>query len=117
MFQIAWQIVEWLINKFTDYKLKSADTSLEKDKLKVQAEESKDKWKAVILVSTGAWWFQLFFIIPLALWFAFVVLYSMFWCQDCMAPQTWSVAALPPPLNEWAGAIIAFLFLTQIGKK
>lgn len=117
MWTILWKLVELAIEKWSGYKLKQAETSLEKEKIVAQTEQSKDKWKAVILTSTGAWWFQLFFVIPLALWFSAVVIYSMFWCQDCMYPQPWSIAALPPPLNDWAGAIIAFLFLTNTGKR
>jgi hypothetical protein len=117
VWQLLWAAVEWGINKFSDYKLKSADNALERERISSQTEQSKDKWKAVILTSTGAWWFQLFFVIPLALWFASVVIYSLLWCQDCVFPQSWSIAALPPPLNEWAAAIIGFLFLTNVGKR
>ena len=117
MWQIIWGLVELALNKFSEYKLKQTSDSLEREKIHAQTEESKDKWKAVILTSTGAWLFQLFFIVPLALWFLSVVLYSVFFCQDCMYPVGWTIAALPSPLNEWAAAIIAFLFLTNTGRK
>lgn len=117
MWQILWGLVELALNKYSDYKVKQTDNSLEKEKIRAQTEQSKDKWKAVILTSTGAWWFQLFFIVPLALWFASVVIYSIFWCEGCMYPQPWTIAALPSPLNDWAGAIIAFLFLANGVKK
>jgi len=117
MWQILWGLVELALNKYSDYKLKRADNDLEKEKIHSQTEQSKDKWKAVILTSTGAWWFQLFFIIPLALWFASVVIYSILWCEGCMYPQPWTIAALPSPLNDWAAAIIGFLFLTNVAKR
>jgi hypothetical protein len=117
MFSILWKIIEFAIDKFSDYKLKSSNNEVEKEKIRAETEQSKDKWKAVILTSTGAWWFQLFFIIPLAVWFASVVLYSLLWCKGCAFPQPWSIAALPPPLNEWAGVIIGFLFLANMGKR
>jgi hypothetical protein len=117
MFQLLWNLVAFAIDKWFGYKLKQADNALEREKIKAETEQSKDKWKAVILTSTGAWWFQLFFIIPLALWFTSVVFYSMFWCADCIYPQTWTIAALPSPLDDWAGAIIAFLFLTNAVKR
>lgn len=123
MWQLLWGLVELALNKYSDYKVKQTNDSLEKEKIRAQTEQSKDKWKAVILTSTGAWWFQLFFIIPLALWFSAVVLYSIAWCDDCMFPQmgpynpSWSIAALPNPLNDWAAAIIGFLFLTNVGKR
>ena len=117
MWQIIWGLVELALNKFSDYKLKQTSDSLEREKIRAQTEESKDKWKAVILTSTGAWLFQLFFIVPLALWFFSVVLYSVFFCQNCVYPVGWTIAALPSPLNDWAAAIIAFLFLTNTGRK
>jgi hypothetical protein len=117
MWQLLWGLVELALNKYSDYKVKQTNDSLEKEKIRAQTEQSKDKWKAVILTSTGAWWFQLFFIVPLALWFASVVIYSIFWCQACAFPQPWSIARLPDPLNDWAAAIIGFLFLTQVGKR
>lgn len=117
MWQILWAAVEWGINKFSDYKLKNADNALERERISSQTEQSKDKWKAVILTSTGAWMFQLFFIVPLSLWFFSVVLYSIFLCQNCVFPQTWTIAALPSPLNDWAAIIIAFLFLANTGRK
>lgn len=116
MFSIIWGVIEFLIDKFTSYKLKKADNDLEREKIQAEVEQSKDKWKAVILTSTGAWWFQLFFIIPLAFWFSAVVFYSILWCKGCMFPQHWSIAALPAPLNEWAGVIIGFLFLANMRK-
>jgi hypothetical protein len=117
MWTILWKLVELAIGKYSDYKLKQTSDALEREKIMAQTEQSKDKWKAVILTSTGAWWFQLFFIIPLAVWFAAVVIYSVLWCNNCMFPQPWSIAALPSPLNDWAAAIIGFLFLTNTGKR
>lgn len=123
MWQLIWGLVEFGIDKFSDYKLKKADTAIEKERILSETEQSKDKWKAVILTSTGAWWFQLFFIVPLAFWFAAVVAYSTFWCKDCIFPYMgaynprWTIAALPSPLYEWSGAIVAFLFLANSVKK
>lgn len=116
MLQFAWPIIQLLIDKFSDYQLKRADTETERMRIRAETEQNKDKWKAVIL-SRGAWWFQLFFIIPLALWFAMVLLYSAFWCRGCMFPQPWTIAALPPPLDVWAGVIIGFLFLTEATRR
>ncbi|MEM6463341.1 MAG: phage terminase large subunit [Pseudomonadota bacterium] len=53
--------------------------------------------------------FQLFFVIPLGVWFAAVVADSLF-------HFTWNVAALPPPLDTWAGWIVSALFLVDGGK-
>lgn len=56
-------------------------------------------------------WFWLFaglFVGPLALWWSAVILDSIFLFS-------WNVAALPKPLNEWAGQIIAWLFFVGGG--
>lgn len=113
MLNLVWGIVQWLIEKFSDYKLKQSNTALEREKIQSETEASKDKWKAVILTSTGAWMFQLFFIVPLALYYACLVIYSLALCKGCIYPQPWTIAALPSPFMEWSGAIIAFLFLTN----
>lgn len=123
MFQLIWNVASFFIEKWSEQKLKKTDNALEREKILAETEQSKDKWKAVILTSTGAWWFQLFFIAPLGFWFAAVVLYSTMWCDDCAFPQMgaynpdWTIAALPDPLNEWAAAIIGFLFLTKVAKR
>jgi hypothetical protein len=58
----------------------------------------------------GLFWLMLPFVLCLAFWFAAVVIYSVFWCAGCAYPQSWTIAALPPPLDEWAGAMITALF-------
>lgn len=117
MFSIVWEVVKFFIDKIGEVKVRQANTALEREKIVSETEQAKDKWKAVILTSTGGWWFQLFFIVPLALWFSAVVIYSILWCNNCIWPQPWTIAALPPPLNDWAGAIIAFLFLTNAARQ
>jgi hypothetical protein len=114
MLDLIWKIVEFFINKNTEKKIALANTQLEVDKINADVEKNKDQIKGAIL-GKGAYWFQLFFVIPLSLWFSGVVLYSLLWCKDCIYPQPFTIAALPPPLNDWAGAIIAFLFLTKGG--
>lgn len=93
-----------------DYKLKKATSDNERERIKAEHEENVLAIKANLL-SKGGWWFQLFFIVPIALWFSAVVIYSIFWCKDCMYPQPWTIARLPDPLNEWVGVVIAYLFL------
>jgi hypothetical protein len=88
---------------------KNVDNAKDKEILKAQA---LNNWvdNHTQLQISRTWWFQLFFVIPLGVWFSSVVLYSMLWCQDCVYPQTWSIAALPPPLDQWAAWIIMSLF-------
>lgn len=87
---------------------------------RVEAETNRDKIKGDIIkthlqtrgdwLRSGGFILMLLFAIPLAFWYGSVILYSVFWCADCMYPQDWTIAALPPPLNEWAGAIILSIF-------
>lgn len=112
MWAIAWKFIQWALDKYNVYVVGKGNVDLEKE----HTEQNNDNAKAAVL-GAGAFWFQLFFIVPLALWFAAVVLYSIFWCKACMAPQPWTIAALPDPLNAWAGAIIGFLFLVHTVKK
>ena len=53
---------------------------------------------------------MMLFAAPLALWFCSVVVYSVFWHQNGPFPQDWDIAALPQPLDTWAGWIITFIF-------
>ncbi|WP_298494490.1 hypothetical protein [uncultured Maritimibacter sp.] len=58
----------------------------------------------------GGFWLMLIFALPLALWFAAVVIYSILWCAGCAYPKDWTIAALPPPFDEWAGMMIISIF-------
>lgn len=58
----------------------------------------------------GGFALMLLFAVPLAFWHGAVLVYSVFWCANCAFPQPWTVAALPSPLNEWAGYIILSIF-------
>jgi hypothetical protein len=48
--------------------------------------------------------------VPLGVYFAAIIVYSMLWGRGCAFPQNWSIAALPPPLNEWSGWIVMSMF-------
>jgi hypothetical protein len=68
-------------------------------------------------VQTSQWgWAPLLFYIPVGFWFAAVCLYSVLWCRACAFPQVWSIAALPPSLDPWIGAIIGSLFIGKAGE-
>ena len=87
---------------------------------KVRTETDREKIKGDIIkahyasrsawMKAGGFWLCLLFALPLAFWFASVVVYSVFWCSGCAFPQTWTIAALPAPLDEWAGMMIVSLF-------
>ena len=87
---------------------------------KVKSETDREKIKGDIIrehyrsrgewMKSGGFWLMLAFALPLAFWFGSVVVYSVFWCELCAYPQSWSIAALPPPLDEWSGIIIISIF-------
>jgi hypothetical protein len=87
---------------------------------KIDAETDRSALKADIIkthyetrvgfMRAGGFVLMLLFAVPLAAWFSSVVLYSIFWCSGCAYPQTWSIAALPPPLDAWAGGIVLAIF-------
>lgn len=58
----------------------------------------------------GGFWLMLGFAVPLMLWWAAVLVYSVLWCAGCAYPQDWTIAALPAPLDEWAGMIVMAIF-------
>ena len=87
---------------------------------KVAAETDREAIKGDIIKSfyanrasymaAGGFWLMMLFAAPLAFWFASVVVYSVFWCAGCVYPQTWTIAALPAPLDDWAGGMIISIF-------
>ena len=86
----------------------------------INAQTDREKIKADIIkthlttrasfMKAGGFVLMLLFAAPLAFWFASVCIYSVFFCVACAYPKTWSIAALPAPLDEWAGLIIASIF-------
>nr|WP_309504347.1 hypothetical protein [uncultured Roseovarius sp.] len=106
-------LLRWLTGGALDRVLDTVDR-------RIQAQSDRERIKSEIVKSAyanrgdwmraGGFWLMLAFALPLALWWAAVLAYSVFWCQGCAYPQAWSVAALPAPLDEWAGLIIISIF-------
>ncbi|ASQ11828.1 hypothetical protein CDO22_17695 [Sinorhizobium meliloti] len=68
-------------------------------------------------VQTSRWgWAPLLFYIPVGFWFGSVCVYSVLFCRVCAFPQEWAIAALPPSLDPWIGAIIGSLFIGKAGE-
>ncbi len=106
-------IVTAVLNWFTGDTLKSVLETVENsvdnetERQRIKGDVTQEWIRAsVARANSKQWWFALFFVVPLGAWFTSVCLYSMFLCKDCIFPQTWTVAALPPPLDEWSWAII-----------
>jgi hypothetical protein len=87
---------------------------------RVAADADKERVKADLIAEhmrtrpdfmrAGGFWLMALFAVPLAVWFGAVCLYSLLWCRLCAFPQTWSIAALPPPLDQWSGLMVTSLF-------
>ena len=110
----------WPTGGTLDRILKTVGTKISNDTTReaVKADLVADYMKAQVAILTGrGWWFPLFFIAPLGLWFASVCIYSMLFCARCAFPQSWSIAALPAPLDEWSGIIIGSLFVGKLGQE
>ena len=96
------------------------DRALDTVDKKIQSETDKEALKASIIkahyttrgdwMRAGGFWLMIMFAAPLAFWFASVLVYSVFWCAGCAYPQGWTIAALPAPLDEWAGMMIISIF-------
>lgn len=109
---IRW-LLSWLGGGILDRALDTVDR-------KIAAETDREAVKAQIIMEhyrqraswmrAGGFWLMVMFAGPLALWWAAVLVYSVLWCQGCAYPQTWTIAALPAPLNEWAGMIVLSIF-------
>lgn len=87
---------------------------------RIEAETDREALKAEIIkthyatrgkfMRAGGFWLMLIFAVPLGCWWAAVLAYSVFWCQGCAYPQTWHIAALPAPLDDWAGMVVMSIF-------
>lgn len=111
-------ILSWLTGGVLDRILKSVDNSIDNDtkREEVKAEVIKSYLSSQVAILTGrGWWFPLLFLVPAGFWFAAVCIYSVLWCRACVFPQAWTIAALPPPLDQWMGAIVASLFIGKAG--
>ncbi|UQD85545.1 hypothetical protein [Bradyrhizobium phage ppBeUSDA76-2] len=111
-------ILSWLASGPLDRIFKTIDNSVDNQTTReqIKADLAKSYLSSQVAILTGrGWWFPLLFMVPAGLWFAAVCVYSVLWCKGCAYPQTWTIAALPPPLDQWMGAIIGSLFIGKAG--
>jgi hypothetical protein len=107
------KILGWLASGPLDRILDTVDR-------KVDAQTDREKIKGDIIqehyrhrgdwMRAGGFILMFAFSAPLAYWFASVCVYSVHFCADCAYPKDWTIAALPAPLDEWAGIIIVSIF-------
>lgn len=118
MFALLGTIFSWLSSGPLDRILTSIDKHgsdlTDREKIKTDA-VSQYVQAQVSIANSRQWFFPLFFVVPAGLWFAAVCLYSVLFCRGCAFPQTWTIAALPPPLDQWMGWIVTSLFIGRAG--
>ncbi|TGP25905.1 hypothetical protein EN828_10510 [Mesorhizobium sp. M2D.F.Ca.ET.185.01.1.1] len=119
MFGIFGFVLNWLTSGPLDRILSSIDKHgsdiTEREKIKSEA-VSQYVAAQVQIANSRQWWFPILFLVPAGLWFGAVCLYSIFWCAKCAYPRAWSIAALPPPLDQWEGWIVSSLFIGKAGE-
>lgn len=96
------------LEKILDTINRKMDNEVQREEIKAEVTKKWVEAQAQLLVGR-TWWFQLFFVIPLGVWWTAVILDSIFGWEH-------NIAALPSPLDEWAGWIISALFIVDGGK-
>lgn len=96
------------LEKILDVIENKMDNETKKEEIKAEVTKKWIDAQASLLVGR-TWWFQLFFVLPLGLWWTAVILDSIFNFDA-------NIAALPSPLNEWAGWIVSSVFLVDQAK-
>lgn len=106
-------ILRWLTGGSLDKAFNLADKYIQSaaDKEVVKADLIKIYYgNRADWMNSGGKWVVYAFAYPLALWYASVIFYSILFCKNCVFPQTWTIASLPPPLDQWSWMIIVSIF-------
>ena len=106
-------IFRWLTGGVLDRVLDTVDKkiSAETDREAIKGEILREYYRnKADFMRAGGFWLMLIFAIPLACWWASVIFYSIFLCANCAFPQTFTIAALPAPLDEWSWLIVVSIF-------
>lgn len=103
--------------KALDRALQSVDNYVTSDTKRdeIRADVVKSFLTAQMAMMNGPGWrwvmtLMALYAVPDALHFGAVRLYSIFWCADCIWPQTWTIAALPPPHDQYSGWLVMSFF-------
>lgn len=102
-------VTSYLLGGTLDKILSTIDKRMsdETEREKIKGEVTKTYVEAQANLAVGrTWWFQLFFVVPLGLWWTSVILDSIFMWEH-------KTASLPSPLDTWAGWIISALFIVD----
>lgn len=98
------------LDRILDTIDRKMDGDTRKEELKAEVTKTWISAQTQLLVGR-TWWFQLLFVIPLGVWWTSVILDSII-----LKSYGHTTAALPAPLDSWAGWIISALFVVDGGK-
>lgn len=106
---IAQTFIGGSLDRLLDTIDKKMDDGVKKEELKADITKRWIEAQANLLVGR-TWWFQLFFVLPLGVYWSALLWVSAF-------PMLgWTVHALPSPYYEWAAGIISALFIVDGSK-
>lgn len=117
MWSLALGAIKWVGSLFVGGSLdkilntidKGIDDEVKKEEVKADVTKKWIDAQANLLVGR-TWWFQLFFVVPLGVYWSALLWVSAF------PSLGWEVAALPSPYYEWAAGIVSALFIVDGGK-
>ncbi len=98
-----------IVERAFDLADKHIEAQTDREALKADVIKEHMRTRADYMRAGGIW-LMMIFAVPLAFWWSAVLVYSVLWCRACAYPQTWSIAALPAPLDQWAGLIVLSIF-------
>lgn len=99
------------LTKILDTINNKMDDDVKREELKAEVTKTWITAQSNLLVGR-TWWFQLFFVMPLGMWWTSVILDSIFMTKY----YNHVTYALPAPLDTWAGWIVSALFIVDGGK-
>ena len=105
------------LQRILDTVDKHVDAGVKRDEIRAKA--ISDFTSAQVAAINGGnpadKWIMLGVAVPTLTHYAAVCFYSVFWCKGCMAPVAWTIAALPPPFDQWEGAVVMSFFVGATG--
>lgn len=106
-------IIGWFFKGPLSRVLDTVDSKIENETerqaIRLKAIEAFAQAQVAMMNGPGRWLLYIF-AVPLGAYYASVIGYSMLLCRGCAYPQTWTIAALPPPLDQWSWAIVCSFF-------